>query len=264
MQKQAPGNDRVTMEVANGHAPAWVEATPGMQCPPAAADEVVDLVPASTAELHQALAISQQQVVAAQQQIDVLQKSDELLKQEVLQLAQAVAQAVAQARRFAHHDQLTGLPNRSLLLDRFKQATARAARQHKQVALLFLDLDGFKNINDVLGHTGGDRLLQQVATRLTASIRTSDTACRYGGDEFVILLPELAGRESAIAARDKIRGHLTMPYLVGGTRIKVTASMGMAVYPTDGREFDELICKSDAGMYCNKACDPTPARISKR
>ena len=119
-----------------------------------------------------------------------------------------LAQAVAQARRFSHYDQLTGLPNRTLLLDRFNQAAARAARQRKQVALLFLDLDGFKSINDMLGHAAGDRLLQQVAARLTASIRTSDTACRYGGDEFVVLLPELECGESAVAACEKIRAHL--------------------------------------------------------
>ena len=258
----------MTMGVANGHAHAWVEAAPGMRCPPNTAHEVFDNVTAATlarltqadsntAELHRALSISQQQVVAAQRQIDALQKRDEVLKQEVNELAQAVAQA----RRFAHFDQLTRLPNRTLLLDRFNQATARAVRQHKQVALLFLDLDGFKSINDMLGHAAGDRLLEQVATRLTASIRTSDTACRYGGDEFVILLPELERRESAVAAKEKIRAHLAAPYLVGGTSIEVTASIGIAVYPTDGKEFDDLIQQSDARMYDNKACSPTPARM---
>jgi diguanylate cyclase len=258
----------MTTGAANGHAHAWVEAAPGMRGPPNVAHEVVEpaaeatparspLALAGTAELYRALSTSQQQVVTALRQIDTLQKRDELLKQEVNQLTQAVAQA----RRFAHYDQLTGLPNRTLLLDRFNQATARAARQHKQVALLFLDLDGFKSVNDVLGHVAGDQLLQQVAARLTASIRTSDTACRYGGDEFVILLPELECRESAVAATEKIRAHLSTPYLVGGTSIQVTASIGMAVYPTDGSEFDDLIRQSDAGMYCNKACGPAPASV---
>ena len=258
----------MTMGAANGHAHTWVEAAPDMRDAPNGAHEVADsataaalagstLALANTAELHRALSTSQQQVVAALRQIDTLQKRDELLKQEVTQLAQAVAQA----RRFAHYDQLTGLPNRTLLLDRFNQATARAARQHKQVALLFLDLDGFKSVNDLLGHAAGDQLLQQVAARLTASIRTSDTACRYGGDEFVILLPELECRESAVAATEKIRAHLSTPYLVGGTSIQVTASIGMAVYPTDGSELGDLIQQSDAGMYCNKAYGPAPASV---
>ena len=106
-------------------------------------------------------------MLTAKRQIDTLQRTDELLKQEVNQLAQAVAQA----QRFSHYDQLTGLPNRTLLLDRFNQAAARAARQRKHVALLLLDLDRFKRINDMLGHAAGDTLLQQLAERLTTSIR---------------------------------------------------------------------------------------------
>ncbi len=203
----------MTMAVPNGHAHAWIAEATSTRGLPNVAHEAVEPTPeraasalafASTAALHRALAISEQQVLTAQRQIDALERRDELLKQEVSQLAQAVAQA----RRFSHYDQLTGLPNRTLLLDRFNQGAARAARQHKYVALLFVDLDGFKNINDRFGHTAGDRLLKQVAARLTASIRTSDTACRYGGDEFVVLLPELECGESAVAACEKIRAHL--------------------------------------------------------
>jgi diguanylate cyclase len=250
----------MTTGISNGHAHAWVEAAPGMQRLHDAAHKVVEAAPeaaparsklaaAGTAELYRALSTSQQQVVTALRQIDALQQRDELLKQEVIQLGQAVAQA----RRFAHYDQLTGLPNRSLLLDRFNQAVARAARQHKQVALLFLDLDEFKSINDVLGHAAGDQLLQHVAARLTARIRTSDTACRYGGDEFVILLPELEFPESAVVAAERIQAHLATPYVVDGTTIQVTASIGMAVYPIDGSEFGDLIQQSDVAMYYNKA-----------
>jgi diguanylate cyclase (GGDEF)-like protein len=146
-------------------------------------------------------------------------------------------------------------------LDRFNQAAARGARQLKQVALLFLDLDGFKSINDALGHTAGDLLLQQVAARLTASIRTSDTACRYGGDEFVVLLPELECRESAVAAAEKIRAHLAAPYRVERTTIEMTASVGMAMFPIDGSDFGDLIQHADAGMYCNKARGPASIRV---
>jgi diguanylate cyclase (GGDEF)-like protein len=181
-------------------------------------------------------------------QIDALRKQDATLRQEMDRLAQAVLQA----RQFAHHDPLTGLPNRLLLLDRFKQAAARADRQHKHVGLLFLDLDGFKGINDAFGHTAGDGLLQQLATRLASCIRASDTACRYGGDEFVVLLSEIEGQESAVAAAEKIHTQLAQPYFVDGTAIEVTTSIGMAVYPVDGHECDELIQVSDLAMYRNK------------
>jgi len=256
----------MAMGVTNGHAHAWIEAAPEIQGRPDAESATTDREPqrtqsrpaaASTADLQRALSISQQEVLTGRRRIDILQRQDELLRQEVNQLAQAVAQA----RRSSHYDQLTGLPNRTLLLDRFNQAAARAARQRRQVALLFLDLDGFKSINDMLGHSAGDRLLQLLAARLTASIRTSDTACRYGGDEFVVLLPELECSESAVAATEKIRAHLAKPYLIGATSIHITASMGMAVYPTDGSEFDDLIKQSDAGMYCNKANGPAPASV---
>lgn len=249
--------------VTNGHAHPWVQAVPDVPGFANAPWLTVDAEPLSAesavatanTELQRALSISQHEVLTGLRQIDTLQKQDELLKQQVNDLAQAVEQAW----QSAHYDQLTGLPNRTLLLDRFNQAAARAARQRKQVALLFLDLDGFKSINDTLGHSEGDRLLQQVAARLAASIRTSDTACRYGGDEFVILLPELEYAESAIVAAEKIRAHLAKPHLVGRTSVNITASIGIAIYPSDGTEFDDLIKRSDAAMYCNKAVGPAPA-----
>ena len=101
------------------------------------------------------------------------------------------------------------------------------------MALLFLDLDGFKDVNDRFGHPAGDNLLEQVAARLP--IRAGDTACRYGGDEFVIMLPEVAGEVSAATVAEKIRVHLTAPYVVDGGTIAVTASIGTAVYPVDGQ-----------------------------
>ena len=202
-----------------------------------------------TAALYHALAASQQQLGVALGKINALQKQDAVLRQEVDRLAQAILQA----RKSAHHDSLTGLPDRFLLLDRFKQSVARANRQHKQVVLLFLDVDGFKGINDSLGHAVGDRLLQQVAARLAACIRASDTACRYGGDEFVVLLPESEGQESAAAAAEKIRAQLATPYVVDGAAIEAKTSIGMAIYPVDGHEYDELMQVADLAMYCSKA-----------
>jgi diguanylate cyclase (GGDEF)-like protein len=149
----------------------------------------------------------------------------------------------------AYHDKLTGLPTRSLLLDRLNQAVAQGARQGRQVALLFLDLDGFKRVNDERGHRAGDVLLQQVAGRLSACLRAGDTACRYGGDEFVIMLPEVDGQESAATVAEKIRSQLSVPYPVDGGTITVTASIGTAVYPVDGEDCGALIEQSDIRMY---------------
>ena len=144
-----------------------------------------------------------------------------------------LTEAAAKAQRFAYHDELTGLPNRHLLLDRFKLAVALAARHDEHVALLFIDLDRFKHVNDTLGHSVGDELLQQVATRLVACLRASDTACRYGGDEFVVLLPELSDKDGAVVVADNIRARLAAPYLVDGVEITMTASLGIAMHPVD-------------------------------
>jgi diguanylate cyclase (GGDEF)-like protein len=174
------------------------------------------------------------------------------LEQEMMRLKQENARV----RELAFHDELTGLPNRTLLQDRFRQAIALARRQGRQIALLFLDLDHFKRVNDTFGHVVGDRLLQQVAARLTSCLRVSDTACRYGGDEFVVLLPELESRQSAIAAADKILAQLSLPFLVSGAAIEMTTSIGIAFHPEDGTECSELIRVSDRAMYRNKG----PAR----
>jgi diguanylate cyclase (GGDEF)-like protein len=199
-------------------------------------------------QLHRALATSEQQLRAARRQIDELRRRDSLLKKQVALLEQEVMEA----HRYTYHDELTGLPNRRLLLDRFVQAVARTERQHKQMVLLFLDVDGFKQINDVHGHTAGDNLLLRIAARLTNCIRASDTACRFGGDEFVVLLTDLESHECAVAAAEKIRANLAVPYVVGHTKIEITTSIGMATYPVDGNEFDDLIQASDLEMYRGK------------
>jgi diguanylate cyclase len=199
--------------------------------------------------LRRALAISGQQLKVARRRLDEFQERDLLLRQKVALLEDEVAKA----HRFACHDELTGLPNRRLLQDRFNQVVARGIRQHQQVVLLFIDLNGFKGLNDAFGHAVGDRVLEQVGARLTGCIRASDTACRYGGDEFVVLLPEIQDQEQAIAVTAKIRAELDVPYAVGNSTITNSASIGMAVFPTDGCELGELIQASDRNMYRNKA-----------
>ena len=204
---------------------------------------------AQVEELEQALASSQQESVAARQRVRLLTQTNVRLMELVLQREQEVAKV----RHFAYHDELTGLPNRTLLLDRLNQALVRAKRQHKELALLLLDLDEFKEINDRLGHVAGDKLLRQVAERLSSCIRGSDTACRYGGDEFVLMLPEVDGERRALEVAEKIRVRLARPYVVDGHSILVTASIGVALYPVDGMTQDALIKYADAAMYLAKA-----------
>jgi diguanylate cyclase len=167
-------------------------------------------------------------------------------------------QEVVEARRNAYHDHLTGLPNRALLFDRLEQALARAARQRTRVGLLFLDLDGFKSVNDTLGHVAGDQLLQHVARRVRASIRAGDTACRYGGDEFVILLPDVEGTVDVNAVARMICDRIAAPCALEGTAVVVTASVGVAIFNGAAgerwRSCSELIKQADKGMYRAKRC----------
>jgi diguanylate cyclase (GGDEF)-like protein len=199
---------------------------------------------------------NRQQLAAAERQIDRLLKLNAVLLEETVVLGELLAKA----QRFAFHDELTGLPNRRLLQDHFDLAMAQGSRQHTQATLLFLDLDGFKGINDVHGHSTADRLLQQVASRLRACIRSSDTACRYGGDEFVILLPDVSGQDKAVAAIEKVRTQLMLPYSIEGTVIRLTVSIGMATYPIDGKDFLGLIRAADMDMYKEKLRMPHPKK----
>jgi diguanylate cyclase (GGDEF)-like protein/PAS domain S-box-containing protein len=149
----------------------------------------------------------------------------------------------------AQHDSLTDLPNRLLLTDRLTQAIALARRNDHRLAVLFLDLDGFKNINDSLGHVIGDRLLQSVAVSLSACVRKSDTVSRQGGDEFVILLPEVTREEDAAVSAAKIISELKKPYSIGGHSLRVAASIGISTYPENGEDAETLIKNADMAMY---------------
>ena len=166
--------------------------------------------------------------------------------QEMTELAE---QATARLIYMAEHDVLTGLPNRALLTDRVTQAIAMAQRHGNKVALMFLDLDHFKHINDSLGHTVGDQLLQSVAKRLQASIRHSDTVCRQGGDEFVLLLAEVEVKEDIAAFAEKLIESLTEPHLVGSHMLHITMSIGSSVYPDDGSDVEALLRHADTAMY---------------
>ncbi|MES2000392.1 MAG: EAL domain-containing protein [Pseudomonadota bacterium] len=165
------------------------------------------------------------------------------------ELAEEVGRAKIQMAYLAQHDALTGLPNRILLNDRLAQAMALAQRQGKQLALMFLDLDRFKYINDSLGHSVGDQLLLSVAHRLTAAVRSSDTVCRQGGDEFVILLADVEHAEDAALSAQKILTALTAPHRIDQLELHVTVSIGISIYPEDGQDVDTLIKSADTAMY---------------
>src|SRR5229473_612282 len=149
----------------------------------------------------------------------------------------------------AQHDLVTNLPNRMLLNDRISQAIALAHRQHNPIAVIFLDLDRFKYINDSLGHAIGDKLLQSVAKRLLAGVRGSDTVSRQGGDEFVILLSEITHPEDAATSAKKLLLSLNAPHAIGGQDLIVNGSIGISVYPEDGEDAETLIKNADTAMY---------------
>jgi diguanylate cyclase (GGDEF)-like protein/PAS domain S-box-containing protein len=149
----------------------------------------------------------------------------------------------------AQHDVVTNLPNRVLLNDRITQAISLARRQHRPIAVIFLDLDRFKYINDSLGHATGDKLLQSVSTRLLASVRASDTVSRQGGDEFVILLSEITHPEDAATSARKILLLLSAPCCIEGHDLHINGSIGISVYPEDGADAETLIKNADTAMY---------------
>ncbi|MGZ7079744.1 MAG: EAL domain-containing protein, partial [Thermoanaerobaculia bacterium] len=152
----------------------------------------------------------------------------------------------------AYHDSLTGLPNRALFLDRASVALARAERTHQLAAIMFLDLDELKSINDTLGHATGDELLKALAQRLSALLRPDDTVARVGGDEFTVLLPDIHGEADAELVAQKILEGVAQPFPVDRDEIHVTTSIGIAVYPADGTDAETLMSNADGAMYRSK------------
>ncbi len=164
-------------------------------------------------------------------------------------MAEVAESAAAQISHMAQHDSLTGLANRALMTDRLEQAITLAERYSKQVALMFLDIDHFKHINDSLGHEVGDKLLLSIANRLQAGIRVSDTVSRHGGDEFVVLLNEVNGKEDAVNIAEKLLSAIIDPHLINGNSLKVTTSIGISIFPHDGKNAQTMIRNADTAMY---------------
>ena len=164
----------------------------------------------------------------------------------------------------AQHDGLTDLPNRILLYDRLSQAITLAKRRRKKLAVLFLDLDRFKHINDSLGHALGDRVLQSVAERLRHCVRSTDTVSRQGGDEFVVLLSEVRKLHDAAVCAEKILAALSEPFAVDHHNLYVTASIGISTYPDDGTDADTLMKHADLAMYQAKDSNANTYRFFER
>jgi len=151
--------------------------------------------------------------------------------------------------RLALHDSLTDLPNRALFSDRLSQATTNARANGGYAALLYVDLDRFKHVNDSLGHAIGDKLLQTVARRLLGCVRSTDTVSRQGGDEFVVLLPDIVHINDAVTCAEKVLGALEAPYQIGEHELRLSASIGVAIFPDDAREAEALLRCADFAMY---------------
>lgn len=167
-------------------------------------------------------------------------------------LSEMTKRKEAHLYQMAHYDALTGLPNRILFRDRLTVALEQAARSLAQVAVVFIDIDHFKRINDTLGHPAGDDLLRTIAHRLRGAVRACDTLARMGGDEFTLVLSGLGGSADAAAVIRKLRSRLSEPMGLAGRQTMVTASIGIAMYPGDGAEMDELVRKADIALYASK------------
>lgn len=198
--------------------------------------------------LH-ALALAEKRLFGVQRENIGLRKDNEHL----MEALDGASRCAVAAVRVAQHDGLTGMPNRLLLVKRLQLAIWHAADRQGQLALLFIDLDGFKIVNDRYGHRVADSLLSAVGARIAGSVRTEDLACRYGGDEFVVLLSNLKGAAVAGGIAENMRRDIGRCYSINGLEIRIGASVGVAVYPQDGVSHDQLLQHADAAMFRDKA-----------
>jgi diguanylate cyclase (GGDEF)-like protein len=187
-------------------------------------------------------------------ELETLRSVNARLQREIAALKQREAHAL----RLADRDGLTGLYNRRRMLELIVEALDEASRSGQCLGILFIDLDGFKRINDRYGHGIGDELLNIVAGRIATRARTGDLVCRYGGDEFIVLLPRIPDRAAALEVAATIAERVSLPCRVGGQDLLVTAAIGVSVYPQDGRTGAELLERADREMYRLKA-DPADA-----
>jgi diguanylate cyclase (GGDEF)-like protein len=171
-------------------------------------------------------------------------------------VAETAVSELGELARSSQRDPLTGLPNRVLMLDRLERAIASARRHETRIAVLFIDLDNFKRINDTLGHAIGDEALKLAARRLQSAMRDSDTVSRHGGEEFLVLLPGISQAADVASIAQKLLAALAAPARAGGHRLHLSASVGITIYPEDAEDAQTLIDRADAAMYRSKRRGP--------
>lgn len=199
-------------------------------------------------------------LLEARRELDAMRTSNARLMREVKELRRREAQA----RRLAGQDELTGLCNRRHMLQSLGAAIEAAAQSGSRLGLLFIDLDGFKAINDDYGHAAGDSLLAAVGARIASRARKIDIVCRYGGDEFVVVLPGVPDAGAVLQIADQIRAHLALPYWVHGAKLRLTAAVGIAVFPDHAQGAQELLQRADELMYRAKSTGRGRANPSRR
>jgi diguanylate cyclase (GGDEF)-like protein len=185
----------------------------------------------------------------ARRELELLRATNEHLLRELA----ALKEREAQTQRLADRDGLTGLYNRRRMMELLESSITEAAQQWQCVGLLFIDLNGFKGINDEYGHAAGDKILTTAATRITARVRTGDFVCRYGGDEFVVVLPSVPDAAAVSRVADMIRERVALPYWIHGNEQHLTAAIGESMYPRDGDSAETLLHRADQAMYRLKA-----------
>ncbi|MDD4946274.1 MAG: diguanylate cyclase [Gallionella sp.] len=198
---------------------------------------------------------------AISQHIQHIHELNTSLEEKVAHRTHELSLANQELTKLATQDALTGLPNRNLVMDRLKRALIAAKREHRHVALMFIDLDEFKPVNDTHGHDAGDQLLQQVAQRIQCCLRESDTVSRIGGDEFVVLLPVIETIRDAEDLARKICVETSQPFDYKGYILNISSSIGIAIYPEHGRDDTELLTNADAAMYLAKTSGRNAVRM---
>jgi diguanylate cyclase (GGDEF)-like protein len=208
-----------------------------------------EMMPSTASSLRGVMRNSIKNPISERHELEALRATNARLLRELA----ALKEREEQAQYLADRDGLTGLYNRRRMVELLESAIIEAAQQWQYVGLLFIDLNGFKGINDEYGHAAGDKILTTAATRIAARVRTGDFVCRYGGDEFVVILPNVPDAEAVTRVADTIRERVALPYWIQGNEQHLTAAIGESMYPHDGDGAEVLLHRADQAMYRLKA-----------